>query len=455
MAAGTVAEAYLTAVDRATVGPMRRAVPASPVLPPWLWVYVPLSAVSGVPGAAGLLVSALHRHPPGPEAVILVLVALVAGLPNVLLAAGVLIAVVRPQWYGGWAERRFRLSRDDGNPAIAEMRTFLRGKYYGFALRSSLQDGHLAQLYAVSGHESRIAVFRPLTVLWRKDQAAAEAVLLHELAHVRQGDGSVIGLVSQLIRLVSIWLLAAVLLGAALTWYWVAVGGGPASRLTGQAVLQLVQAPTAFIVPVACLWLAELGADRLTAQEAGAATVRRAQRADKGGSWDARIVDLLTHPPVRLRSRLASGGRSSTALLLIGLPAALIVQFAATLAAAVAGDWLLGEPGHTIISGLRTDIHKLLLANQWFAIAVTVLMLFWPMCAARWQSVWSPVMRASRPGPLWLYGAVAILPALFATLSVAAAGFTAPPLGVVIAMAVAASECLRWSAKHPRRGGWD
>jgi len=54
--------------------------------------------------------------------------------------------------------------------------------------------GEMARIYPVGWRTARIAVFRPLPELWRRDRETAQAILLHEVAHRRHGHQFVVGL---------------------------------------------------------------------------------------------------------------------------------------------------------------------------------------------------------------------------------------------------------------------
>ena len=292
---------------------------------------------------------------------------------------------------------------------------------HSIKLRGTLRRDEIARIYPVTRETSRIAVFYPLMILWREDPEAAQAVLRHELAHRRQGDDLIVGLGSPFVRLIRVWIAVfAFLVLVPLALYFAVWGGRAAAVLTGQGILQLVQAPTALILPVAGLWLAELGADRLTSREAGSDALQRAlQKAHTDASWVDRVLAFVSHPPRQLRVRMAPGQPASTAVLLTAWQAAVIAQLLLTITAALPGYLLTGEPARTIASDLLTDTHQLLLTNRLLLIAITYLLIRWPDWAGRWQRCWSPVNWAPPPGPWPLYLASAALPAAFAILSFA------------------------------------
>jgi Zn-dependent protease with chaperone function len=409
---------------------------ASPALPPWLAVYVWADVLSGIPSQAALLHSALASYQrPFPHDALL-LIALVAGLPNAVLALGV-IACLFPRRRARWVERRFRLTADyrqlaertpgpplpDYRAVLEEMRIFLDyHRVSSVELRFTDRDGPWARIYPADIRTSRIAVFPRLMLLWRADQAAAEAVLRHELAHQRQGDHLIVGLGSPFVWLVRIMIPASAILVLLPLTIDIAVSGGHAAVvLAGQGLLQLVQALTALVLPITGLWLAELGADRLTSQETGPADLRRALEPELSPDaphppvpWVAQALALLSHPPRRLRLRMAEERPASTAVLLFAWPAAMIFQLVLTIITALFGYLLTGEPAHAVASNLRVDTHQLLFLNGQFFLIVAFLLLRWPDLAKRWQRIWSPFYReATPPGPWLLYLAAAVLPAVF------------------------------------------
>lgn len=195
------------------------------------------------------------------------------------------------------------------------------------SLRVTIRSDQTARLYPVGWRRARIAVFRPLPALWRRDSAAAEAILLHEVAHRRQGDQLIVGLGSPFVMLMRIWVPAYLLLVFVPVTVYLAVGGSTlAPFVIIPSITQAVAIPGVIFLPVTALWLAELGADQMAARALGPGAVRQALRATAGSrvSVLARALALLSHPPRRLRLRLAAASPAGAAGLVAAWPAALV-----------------------------------------------------------------------------------------------------------------------------------
>ncbi|MEV5750656.1 hypothetical protein AB0L00_22780 [Actinoallomurus sp. NPDC052308] len=181
--------------------------------PPWIWLFLIGYLAIGVPDSIG----AWHRqladysgHGSVSPALtslasftLLKIFAAVELLPVAFLTAGV-AGVALPAVRARWVERRSGLVPDD-RPVMAEMRRFVQAYAPGVELRATLRPGRLARVYPVGLRRARIAVFQPMAALWRRDRAAAQAVLLHEIAHVRQRDHLIVGLGSPFPWLVRVW----------------------------------------------------------------------------------------------------------------------------------------------------------------------------------------------------------------------------------------------------------
>ena len=274
---------------------------AGRMMPPWLWLWLIGDLAVLIPAEVSnerrqIAVYTGHgdiapQVTAGMPYTLLLLFTIVSGLTYAIFAAGV-IATAFPHLRGRRVERRFGLYGDvaDGDAAdsdaaeeravLAEMRHFVGQYDPAIQLRASPRDDQMAQIYPVGWRTARIAVFRPLTELWRRDREAAEAILLHEVAHRRHGDQLVVGLASPLVWLIRIWVPAFVVLTLAPVVVYAALGGGLLTQaVTGQGALQLLQPVALLILPVTALWLAELDADLVTARILGTEPVRRALEA--------------------------------------------------------------------------------------------------------------------------------------------------------------------------------
>jgi len=289
------------------------------MMPPWLWLWLVGDLAVLIPAEVSnerhqLALYTGHGEiapqvTAGMPYTLLLLFTILSGLTCLIFAAGV-IATLFPQLRGRRVERRFELTED---PSIAEMEEFVARYDPAIRLRATTRDDQMARIYPVSWRTARIAVFRPLPELWRRDREAAQAVLLREVAHRRHGDQLVVGLASPLVWLMRIWVPAFVVLALTPVVVYAALGGGLLTQaIAGQGAWQLLQPIGLLILPVTALWLAELDADLVAARVLGVEPVRRALQAT-GGS---RLLGLLSEPPRRLRLRSAAARPTGTFALL-------------------------------------------------------------------------------------------------------------------------------------------
>ncbi|MGW3963889.1 hypothetical protein ACWED2_29015, partial [Amycolatopsis sp. NPDC005003] len=197
----------------------------------------------------------------------------VAGLVDLLPALVLLAAVVTVAGAGvrgRLVERRYRLTDDLRTPSLAAITAYARARLPGVEVRANLRRTDLlAFAYLRRPRRPRLAVFAPLVVLWRRDRAAAEAVVRHELAHCRQGDTYLAGATSPLAFVVRHWFglfawAAVVPVGA--VWFADVLDGAVHSAgqlLTGLGLMLLNALGlllAAITLPVAGAWSAEFAA---------------------------------------------------------------------------------------------------------------------------------------------------------------------------------------------------
>ncbi len=409
----------------AVAAPARQA-SAARMLPPWLWVWLGADLLAGIPSNVSELRyqvtlyfgnSFATRTITTLPLTLLRLSALVAVVPLTLLATAA-VATAFPRLRGAWVERRFGLVCDD-RPVIAEMQRFVDEHDPSIRLMVTIRADQMARIYPVGWRTARIAVFRPLTALWRTDRQAAQAILAHEIAHHRQGDQLIVGLGSPLTLLVKVWAAAFVLLMLApLSLYFAAGGGELAKALSAQSVLELGQLPEALLLPVTALWLAEFSADQLTARAVGPDALRRAllTSASSRSPLIARAFALLSHPPRRLRLRAAAGRPAGLAVLLAAWPAAVVAQVLVTTAVAVPAELLINSTWRQIINVVLGGTQTFLLTGRILLIASVTVLLIWPVLARPWQWIWSGRLVAGPRRPWWPYFAAALLPAVLLIL---------------------------------------
>lgn len=395
--------------DGAAVGAARERLPATRggstgwMLPPWLWLYFLGVAAPAVPDLiAGFradvdgmssLVGYLTSNARSAATAVLTGAGLLELFPALLLLAGI-AGVLFPGARGRWAERRHRLEPDDG-PLIAEMSAYVRRHVPAVELRLGERHDRLARVYPVGRRSARIAVYPPLLRLWAQDREAARAVLLHEVAHVRQGDHLIVGLASPFGWFVRVWGVTLTILVLLPVTFYTATGGPGSTALLASLLYDAAAIPIGLILPVAGLWVAELSADRLALQEARPGALLRALGpAPTRRRLIGRLLDGLTHPPLRLRRWAAGAWPGGTAAVAALWPAAVVARIAAITVVQVLLHLLTGT---TVPEGLGMALDSIqagLVTARATLVEMTVLLVNWPLLAPLWMRIWTPVRTA-------------------------------------------------------------
>lgn len=411
-------------------------------LPPWLWLWA-ASLVALVPRLVGDAWSTVATFrswvvPPlglepwlGP---ILLLLLLLQNLPALVFLLGIALALV-PGRRAPRLERRFALAPIAGRGgALAEIEAFVRAHAPRLELRANLRRmAPIAFVYPTGLRSARLAVMGGLVKLWRSDPASARAVLLHEIAHQRQGDPAIIGIGSLLAPALRLWPLAILAIAAlilaldlllqreieafrlayavlegttvaaapASVWpilfdyladYVWLLQPSPLGTVTGFALWSL----GVVLLPTIAVWCAELAADRLTAgsPEGRDALLRAldARRAEtRRRRWTPSalgrgLIEAISHPPRWLRRlllRRAGAGRAALVIavlfplgfLLSSLPILLAAWMSASargVTSLAAGPFILGNLPF-VLAGVRSQL-----------LTAAGLMLLWPLLAPWW-----------------------------------------------------------------------
>ncbi|GAA1897475.1 hypothetical protein [Actinomadura bangladeshensis] len=403
---------------------------AGGILPPWIWLFFALYLGWGLPGQIDAIRGWIDAFSGDGDyaplvgrtsLVMLRLLVVVEMLPVALLVAGVL-SVAFPGLRARWVEWRLGLRPADDRPVIAEMQRFVDGYAPGTRLRFGLGGGRLARVYPAGWRRARVAVFPALVRMWRGDPAdrrAAQAVLLHEIAHVRQGDHPVVGLGSPFVWLIRIWAPVFVLLGLLpILVYFVIAPDALATVVSAQVVLVSTRPLRVLVLPVAALWLSELSADRLPVQILGPDALRRALAPGGAG----KLRSLLSHPPAAVRRRASTPGPARTLALLAAWPSAIVLSLLIALATAAPAYLLIGASASGTADGLLKGAHAFL-ADARLAIAVIVVVLLaWPRLVHAWTRWWVPAAPSLPSDVPAVYRTAAILPA-----ALLIASFVPPP----------------------------
>ncbi len=297
-------------------------------------------------------------------------------IPALALTLGVL-TVLFPTLRARYLEWRWQLRGDSPSvAAVAEIKEFLRTHAPALEVKINLLRPQAMLFVYPSGYRrTTVALFGGFLRLWKSDREAAEALLLHEIGHARRGDALIVGPGSFMENALKLTLLYYAFF-VALPYIITAVDQTMQMIRSHREMTELtrsisemgerygVEAPeqpsllpillnsvlisvvgllsttaafltrtvAVFVLPLACIWTAELNADRfvagLTQYEAA---LRRAigQHAARGSIWK-RLMFRFSHPPDSLRRWFLGGGGSSRLVwLLLLFPLAFFVRLAA------------------------------------------------------------------------------------------------------------------------------
>lgn len=432
--------------------------PAAGVLPPWLWCWL-ITYVVNLPNLVVLSRSSidsllqfrplpLEASAIGPSS-LLGLASIAELVPIFAVATGIL-AIGVPWIRAASLERRFSLSgAEPRSGAVDEIAAFVGRFAPGLRLKVNLlRTDHFAFIYPSGYGSATLALFGGIVRLWRGDRAAAEAVLLHEIGHLRHGDVPVVGVGS--------------LFGAAVTW-WVpivlasfvapacVVAADQAARfvregtaldmaapdlivhelgrwvglmlpaLVAGGVALLLHTASMFILPLAAIWMSEVNADRFACDTATSpdALVRAIDRLAVRPSWWRWLLLRLSHPPNRLRRAVArQGGKTSVlAIVLVLYPVAYLVRLAVLLVHATVVLTVTGAGAGRLAEALGRGTETYIDAVRPVWLAMTALVLMWPLLGVHWERICGGLRSSSSRVRLASYVAAAAILLVLAAIA--------------------------------------
>lgn len=414
-----------------TARPVRAWSPAG-VQPPWQWLWLALYLVNVpeiVTGWRGMIAVISGADPlyaglvGTPSLTLFRLFSVVQMLPSVGLFCGVVFAFL-PWLRAAWVERRFGLKADD-RPLVREMQAFVDSYTPGVRLKVNLvRSDRVVRIYPAGWRTTRIAVFGPLATLWRRDPVAAKTLLLHEIAHHRNGDQLIVGLGSPFVFLVNVWLPTFVLAGLLPLAVLFVQDYPTAGLLTTQVTQMLTQIPRVLLLPVAGLWLAELAADRYVLDLGGGTPLWRCMGPVSGRWWRLGVLARLSHPPLWLRRwACRSAGTRDVPLIAVWslLPLGVL---ALALAGAIVNWRVLDYPWDRIWTEAFVNSRKFLIDNIPLWISAAALTALWPLASKGWTWLWARDRPARPTPPTRTYLTAAAVPAVLLTATLVLAGCT-------------------------------
>jgi hypothetical protein len=292
---------------------------------------------------------------------ILTLVSVADAWPSLLLLAS-LVSIALPRLRRRYMVWKFGLEKTENCSGVAlEIVEFIKSIAPRCAVYCNFRrQDHLAFVFPVSFCQCGVAIFARMLHLWRAEPETSKAVLLHEMAHIRQGDHLVVGFGSTLQTYMRYWLLIFLLFAVcpvlisesfSVVELWremretdvminvmindMMKDASPELRkilsdlqqenasqdedihlrhlwskwstLHGPLLLlglleMLAWTLSLLIMPTAAIWCAEFCADRIAAHQCGFGLIRKAIETGKPTRqrWK-RLLGFGTHPPRSLR----------------------------------------------------------------------------------------------------------------------------------------------------------
>ncbi len=432
---------------------------SDPGAPPWLWLWIGFFVIN-LPALWNTLVAgslqyleterdglarlrAIDPHYGRFDALRMAGVA-VDWFAPIILVAGI-VTTLLPWVRRRYVERRYGL-RDPATapPGFAAIHDFIQRHAPGVAVTTNLLRRESAFVYPLGYRRAAVAVCGGLYKIWQTDRPAAEAILLHELAHCRRGDFLVLGTGSPISSGLKYAFLCFVLV-LALPHLIISVDDAVALRARVAALQQQVapavlpnfdfdssrharqlvwqqivnqiqlllmsclQFVAFLVVPLAGIWAAELNADRLVVGEQGSdVPIQRGLGRLSRGGWRW-LFSALTHPPRWLRR---SAMRFQTLGLVVLVTILPIAYFGRLMLlhgwASISMMSLPDVTGEQIRTVAIENTRQYIAGHLPLWIVTTAVVAAWPWAFTRWESLFIVNARATRGQTArWIYVVVA------------------------------------------------
>lgn len=318
-------------------------------------------------------------------------------------------SVFLPWLRGAYVEKKYRLIQADTIPVVHEIGIFVRQQVPNIYIRANLRRTDLfAITYPLGFRKPALAIFGGLVILWRMDQKRAEAILLHEIGHVRQGDTLILGAGSLFEVLVRYWVwiflflifLPVTLYTAGSIYQYSRQFSGFLENVPGHFVLvtanliilgvmtlisEFFMMFSVFVLPLAGIWSAELYADRfvIDTTQSDQAIKNGLANLDRKSIWKKEILSGASHPPARFRAFLTNHYRSKVMIpvLVLFFPLAYFVKFLFLLVATLLPQFY---DRSTLANNFSLAVQSTIDGLLPLLFAMIVWVLIWPLITAAW-----------------------------------------------------------------------
>jgi Zn-dependent protease with chaperone function len=325
-------------------------------MPPWIWFYIIIS-IFYIPyysyyistSLDSIIKESANSQVLGPIWPILnAWITLGELLPLVVIILGILTLLL-PRVRAKYISRKYNLPDKVvyDVDSLSEIRAFVGQMAPNLVIKANLlRTDQIAFIYPLGFRKTALAIFGGLIRLWKSDRKAAEAILLHEIGHYRQGDSLILGvgsffgyLINNWFKLTLIFILIPILL---LPIAYAFAQGSGIYGMVNLIVSVIISIPNFFIIystellsfiilPIMAIWSAEINADRYMINQRKAE--KDSLKVIDGLSEDRSIFKNLlidpTHPPKNIRRRLLTSNSSISRLTfsIILFPLGFLVRF--------------------------------------------------------------------------------------------------------------------------------
>jgi Zn-dependent protease with chaperone function len=372
-------------------------------LPPWLWVWLITFGFFHLPNELRSVSDRVSRLFGGIQ---------IEGrdiplggifqLPILMITGAVLLGlltVLLPWARAAYLEKRFRLTAlPQMSPALKDIAGFVHEHAPEIEVKGNLlRTDHLAFVYPIGYRKRAMAIFGGVVRLWRSDRKAAEAVILHEVAHSRNGDVLIVGagsLFTTLVRYIPLLGILSLLIDVPA--YSIAIVGTLDVGDVAAALLRLVPKLWPYLIvammatllaPVTAIWCAEFNADRFAVQVQGtnAPLVGVLDKLPQRASWWRWLIFRITHPPDRMRKWMITktGGLARPIFLLLLFPIAAVlggflIEVQSAWGLVVNSNDAAG--GDVFAARLVSSMNRVAL----YCVVLAALIALWPVLARYW-----------------------------------------------------------------------
>lgn len=380
-------------------------------LPPWMWVWF-IFYIYTLPGLIRMLKenieSFLFSTDPAYTNLTLIsrfkLVNAPYLIPSIFLILGSL-SVLFPSMRTYYVEKKYKLTENyQLVPAIVEIEDFLKLHAPNLKIKTNLLSQRKEVfIYPIGYRKTGIAIFGKFIKSWRLNRENAQAMLLHEIGHFRNGDALVLGAgslfeftVKHSISVIAFFfLIQMVLVFIDLTYFThdiIVVFVMFFLYLFTDPANILFQALALFILPIVGIWSAELNADKfmLSAINSTENSLKLLGRFKKEKSFKQWLLAQVTHPPNSLRRWMVvnSNEEKSVLLYLFLYPIAHLFQLLMLIIYASTSYiifFLFGKTNVQEFSGKLLNwiiIYKNTSSFAWLMFSFVIIL--WPILAVYW-----------------------------------------------------------------------